>query len=53
LAAQSCRADIAELLLKHGADPNAVDSEGETPAEKAEKMSCKRVADLIRGWSRD
>ena len=53
LAAQSCRADIAELLLKHGADPNAVDSEGETPAEKAEKMGCKRVADLIRGWSRD
>lgn len=52
LAAQSCRADIAELLLKHGADPSVVDSEGETPAEKAEKIACKRVADLIRGWRR-
>jgi len=46
-AAKLCRPELAELLLKHGADPNARDAVGNTPLYYAAVFCCVEVAELL------
>jgi uncharacterized protein len=39
---------IVELLLRHGADPDARDRTGKTPAQAAESRGLDQLADLLR-----
>ena len=40
--------EIAELLLAHGADPTLVDEQGETAADRADRLGMFEVAELLR-----
>jgi ankyrin repeat protein len=42
-----CRADLVELLLKHGADPNARDAQGGTPLYYAARDGCVEVVRIL------
>jgi len=39
---------LVDLLLAHGADPEARNDEGETPAERLDRAGADEVADLLR-----
>lgn len=47
-AARHGRCEAAELLLEHGAGPNACDGNGETPLRQALAWGQERVAQLLR-----
>jgi len=48
LAVQSGRRDAVELLLAHGADPNAADDQGMTPLRAAVDANHPRIATALR-----
>jgi ankyrin repeat protein len=43
-----CAGDLLELLLEHGADPNAPDTDGRTPHQLATAAGRTDIADLLR-----
>lgn len=45
--------EVAELLLRHGADPTARNGKGETPAEIARKRGLDDAADVIEAAGRE
>ena len=53
VAAQFCRPEIAELLLRHGADPNIRDRSGSTPLHIAASSGCASVAELLLSHKAD
>ena len=42
--------EIAELLLKNGADPNAIATDGVSPLWRAEDFGLEGIAELIRQY---
>lgn len=46
---ESLALDVAQALVAHGADPARRDSNGVSPADKAEAMAMTRVATWLRG----
>ena len=40
---------MARLLLKHGADPNIANDEGETPAMVAGEKGHREIAEMLGG----
>jgi ankyrin repeat protein len=47
IAAKLCRPELAELLLKQDADPNARDAEGDTPLHRAAANCRYALAQLL------
>lgn len=47
VAALYCLPQMAELLLKHGADPNAMNVHGDTPLHVAAFYGCTSVVELL------
>ncbi len=46
------KGEVAEWLLENGADPQAVDTKGRTPADMAEEVGYRKVARLLRPHAR-
>jgi ankyrin repeat protein len=42
--------EVAELLLKHGADPNVTDNQGRTPLQRARKFKLKELEQVFRRY---
>jgi ankyrin repeat protein len=52
LAAKRGHAEMVQLLIDHGADPNAVDSRGQTPLERARASARRAVVALLETRAR-
>ena len=52
-AAEGGHVQVAEVLLKHGADAMAVDEEQRTPTQYAEEKGHRLLTTLLKKWEVD